>query len=134
MRDRAEHDRPRLPQRLGNGVGRESFGACAEPEPPLAGDIAEREGRRRLAGECMELEPEYATAEREAFPLAWADAREQGRARSESCGRRGRVQRGPAQAPVRLALEFVSCDVSDRDEVEHHTLKRTWTTSPSFVG
>jgi hypothetical protein len=73
----------------------------------------------------MQLDAELLATGREPVALVRADARKEGHAIAEA--RRGgrRVGRGAADAPLGIALELVARRVSDRDQVEHHTLKRT---------
>ena len=82
----------------------------------------------------MELDAELLTARGQAVAFVRTHAGEKGDAVAETCRRRGRIRRGAADPPLRIAFELIARRVSDRDQVEHHTLNSTCNTSPSFTG
>src|SRR5439155_26113439 len=65
--------------------------------------------------------------------LVRGDAGGQGDAVVRAGLSRSRIRRGAADAPFGIAIELVARGVSDRDQIERHTLKRTCRISPSFT-
>ena len=91
-----------------------------EAQHPAALDVAEGEGRRHRRRQRVQLDAELLAALLERGLLGRTDARDERGRGPEPCGRRGCIERGPAEPPGRFSFELVARDVTDREKVGAH--------------